>query len=110
MRSVPAPYRGAKLLPFFDYGWYRNEADLERLISECDVKTIIEVGCWFGVSTRHMAFCLPEGGKLYAVDHWKGSAEHQEGEIFWVPELPMLYEYFLSNVIHTGLVATIKFS
>ena len=107
MRSIPMPYRGAKLLPFFDHGWYRNGIHLERLILEWNVKTIIEVGCWFGESTRHMAFCLPEEGKLYAVDHWKGSSEHQEGGVHWHPELPMVYEYFLSNVIHVGLVDTI---
>jgi hypothetical protein len=50
-----------------------------------------------------MASLLPEGGKLYAVDHWLGSSENQPGQLAWSPKLPFLYEQFLSNVIHEGL-------
>jgi predicted O-methyltransferase YrrM len=64
---------------------------------------VIEVGCWFGFSTRHLATLLPPGGVVYAVDHWTGSLENQEGAHAWTPKLPYLYEQFLSNVIHENL-------
>jgi hypothetical protein len=68
---------------------------------------VIEVGCWFGLSTRHLATLLPPGGVVYAVDHWKGSSENQKGELAWTPKLPYLYEQFLSNVIHENLTERI---
>jgi hypothetical protein len=54
-----------------------------------------------------MARCLPENGIVYAVDHWKGSVEHQAGGSAWIPEVEHLYEYFLSNVIQAGLTRKI---
>ena len=65
-----------------------------------NVKTVIEVGCWLGASTRSIARLIPEDGKVYAIDHWKGSAEHQTVHAH---KLPTLYEQFLSNVIHEKL-------
>jgi hypothetical protein len=76
---------------------------MEALIETHHVKTIIEVGSFLGLSTRHIASHLPKGGKVYAVDHWKGSIEHQPGGSAWHPSLPFLYEQFLSNVIHAQL-------
>lgn len=99
----PEPYRNAEVLPFASHGWYYNGPQLEELILTNKVKTVIEIGCWLGTSTRHMASNLPKGGRLYAVDHWKGSGEHQPGQPYWIPEVSKLYEYFLSNVIHAGL-------
>lgn len=101
--NLPEPYRNAALLPFCPHGWYLNGPQLEILIRQHQVHDIIEVGSWLGLSTRHMASHLPQGGKLYAIDHWLGSQEHQPGQEHWRPELSMLYEYFLSNVIHAGL-------
>jgi hypothetical protein len=102
-QDLPPPYDTAEILPFFEHGWYSNGTHLEPLIKQNNVKTIIEVGSWLGTSTRHMASCLPENGILYAVDHWKGSEEHQVNQYFWIPELEHLYEYFLSNTIQSGL-------
>ena len=101
--DLPPPYDTAEILPFASHGFYSNAPQLQALIAKHQVKTIIEVGCWLGTSTRHMASCLPPGGIVYAVDHWKGSVEHQAGERAWIPEVPKLYEYFLSNIIHAGL-------
>jgi hypothetical protein len=100
---LPEPYNSVALLPFEPAGFYTHPQPLVRLFKSMQPKVVIEVGCWFGQSTRHMASLLPEGGVIYAVDHWRGSTEHQPGHPYWTPKLPYLYEQFLSNVIHEGL-------
>jgi hypothetical protein len=100
--SLAEPYSKISLLPFDPQGWYANGEQLESLIKSRKVKTIVEVGCWLGLSTRHMASILPPNGKLYAVDHWLGSIEHTTRPEF-SQILPCLYEQFLSNVIHAKL-------
>ncbi len=102
-QDLPPPYDTAEILPFANHGFYSNGPQLEALIVGHKIKTIIEVGSWLGTSTRHMASCLPEDGKVYAVDHWQGSLEHQPGQTAWIPELEHLYEYFLSNIIQANL-------
>lgn len=87
-----------ELLPFDERGMYINAVPMEKLIKERNVKTVFELGCWLGKSTRHIAQLLPDDGKVYAIDHWLGSAEHQQSL-----EIPRLYEQFLSNVIHAKL-------
>ncbi len=101
--DLPAPYNSIELLPFHSHSFYRNDKQIEALLRSNDIKTIIEVGSWLGDSTRHMASLLPPGGKVYAVDHWKGSAENQPGQTYWIAQVAYLYEQFLSNVIHAGL-------
>ncbi len=98
--ELPSPYRDVEeLLPFSDHGWYGNAVPMERLFKEYPIKTVIEVGSWLGLSTRHLATLVPEGGVVYAVDHWQGSSEHQaETKV-----LSTLYQQFLSNTIHAGL-------
>jgi predicted O-methyltransferase YrrM len=103
-KELPEPYNSiTELLPFEPQGWYRHAKIMEMLFDKYKPKVVIEVGCWFGESTRHLASLLEEGGKLYAVDHWLGSSEHQPGQPVWNPKLPYLYEQFLSNVIHAKL-------
>lgn len=102
-QDLPEPYNTAQILPFDSHGFYGNGLQLESLIKTNHVKIVIEVGCWLGASTRHIASLLPPEGKVYAVDHWKGSVEHQPGNANWYHALPVLYEVFLSNVIHAGL-------
>ena len=102
-QELPPPYNTAEILPFADIGFYSNAGHLEAVIKKYRVKTIIEVGSFFGTSTRHMASLLPEDGIVYAIDHWQGSIEHQKGEGAWFPEVERLYEYFLSNTIQAGL-------
>lgn len=101
--NLPEPYKSAQLYPFDPRGWYNNGNHLEELIKQYSVTNIIEVGSWLGASTRHMASLLPDDGKIYAVDHWQGSVEHQPGNWAWDKVLPFLYDQFLSNVIHTEL-------
>lgn len=102
-QDLPPPYNTAEILPFADIGFYSNAEHLEALIKTHRIKTIIEVGSFFGTSTRHMASLLPDDGIVYAIDHWQGSIEHQKGETAWFPEVERLYEYFLSNTIQAGL-------
>jgi len=100
--NLPEPYRSVPLMPFNPGGWYSNASQIEALFKTNKINVAIEVGCWLGLSTRHIARILPSGGKLYAVDHWQGSIEHQAS-----PELSTLYEQFLSNVVHAGLTHVI---
>lgn len=101
--SLPEPYNSIRVRPFDPDGWYYNAVQMEKIIRENNVKIVVEVGCWLGKSTRHIASLLPEGGKVYAVDHWLGSPIQQEGQRFWNPILPYIYQQFLSNVIHENL-------
>jgi predicted O-methyltransferase YrrM len=97
--ALIAPYNDLKeVLPFNPKGMYINQIPIEQLIKKKKPKIVVELGCWLGQSTRHIASLLPEDGKVYAVDHWLGSEEHQHSL-----ELSTLYEQFLSNVIHTNL-------
>jgi predicted O-methyltransferase YrrM len=100
--NLPEPYRSVKLMPFNPEGWYVNSDQMESLFKQTKINVAIEVGCWLGLSTRHIATLLPPDGKLYAVDHWLGSIEHQDRL-----SLPTLYDQFLSNVIHAGLTHVI---
>lgn len=100
--NMPEPYRSIKKLPFDPHHYLMeiNRAELIRLVTKYQPRTIVEVGVWLGTSASVMASCMPEGGKLYAVDHWLGSYDHQDN-----PHLKnkSLYQQFLSNVIHNGL-------
>ncbi len=99
--QMPEPYCSINDLPFDGHGWFGNAEYLEHQISHKKPKVIIEVGSWLGCSTRFMAGMLPRGGKLYAVDTWKGSPN--EPLHLQDPRMPYLYQLFLSNVKHAGL-------
>lgn len=101
--DLPEPYNSIEVLPFDPQGWYANAQQITAIVQSRPIKTVIEVGSWLGASTRHIASIIPEGGKVYAIDHWLGSVEHQEGGSAYYKALPYLYEQFLSNVIHAGL-------
>lgn len=103
-QNLPEPYNQLKeLLPFDAQGWYSNEKEMKHLLKKHPVKVVFEVGSWLGLSTRHIARHIPKDGKVYAIDHWLGSNEHQPGQEFWREKLPQIYEQFLSNVIHKKL-------
>jgi hypothetical protein len=92
------PYRSVQLRPYNLEGWYGNAMQIEKIFRENQIEVAIEIGCWVGLSTTHIASLLPTDGNLYAIDHWKGSVEHQG-----FSQLPTIYEQFLSNVIWLGL-------
>jgi predicted O-methyltransferase YrrM len=99
---MPEPYCSIADLPFDPHHFFDNGRQLEVCLKECKAQTVIEVGSWLGGSTRFMAARLPSGGKLYAVDTWAGSEEHQSDS-----RIPYLYQQFLSNVKHAKLTHTI---
>jgi len=119
--DLPEPYKSIKLLPYNLHGWYGNGEYIEEIMKKYDIHTVVEVGSWAGQSTVHIASLLAENGKLYAVDHWLGSEEHQIKKPWfrflpWVRKKyrsqlklsganlqPKIYQLFLSNVIHKGL-------
>lgn len=102
--ALPIPYNSLKhVLKFDDHGWYENAEWIAKLFAYNSINTVIEVGSWLGKSTRHIGQLLPTNGKVYAVDTWLGSVEHQLVETNVLSKLPTLYEQFLSNVIHAQL-------
>lgn len=101
--DLPEPYNTIDVLAYDPQGWYANTQEMANLLQSRPVKTVIEVGSWLGSSTRHIASVLPTGAKVYAIDHWLGSEEHQPGGSAYYTALPYLYQQFLSNVIHANL-------
>jgi hypothetical protein len=76
---------GPHIPPVFDY-----------LIPK-DAKLIVEIGSWLGTSIKYFAQICPQA-ELVAIDTWKGSVEHRNGEINDSSNiLPTLYEQFLVN-------------
>lgn len=105
MSEIPEPYRSIQVLPFDGHGWFVNEAQLHICLEVKPARVVIEVGSWLGKSTRFIASCIPEDGRVYAIDTWLGSP----GESVHMkdPRLPHLYQLFLSNVRHAGLTQKI---
>ena len=97
--GLPSPYDTVDPLPFNPQGWYINGPSMEWLLRRANAKVVIEVGSWLGLSTRHIAKTIPEGGVVYAVDHWMGSPNEDNSPF----DIPNLYRQFLSNVIHENL-------
>jgi predicted O-methyltransferase YrrM len=110
LTDLPPPYCDLKeLYPYDDFGWFAPDKEkvIGNLIRDNNVKVVVELGSLLGKSTRFIAKCLPDGGKIYAVDHWLGNIEHHEPN---VPKrqpiyskMDTLYERFLSNIIHEKL-------
>ena len=100
--KLPEPYRSITPLPFDGDGWFYNKHQLLKLFKSNDIKNVIEVGSWLGLSTRFFAEQLPRKGKVYAVDNWLGSSEHVGDK-----KLEKLFHQFLSNAIHTNLAKKI---
>jgi len=106
--ELPPPYDSVEVIPPDYHGWFANRSQLAEIFENEEIHTVIEVGTWLGKSAMWMARRLPEGGKLYAVDHWLGSEEHQLDNCDHEKYAPhraigYLYQQFLSNVIHRGL-------
>jgi len=107
------PYRDLKkILPYKSTigVYYSNGFEIEEIFSKHPIRQALEVGSFLGTgSTAHIGRLLQskKNAKLFAVDHWLGSTEHQIGEGAYDPILPLLYEQFLSNMIHLNLKGTV---
>lgn len=100
---MPTIYDIINTLPFEAHNWFFNEKPLAEIFDQVEIKTVIEVGSWFGGSTRWFAKQLPEDGYVIAVDTWKGSAEHQPGANCHHQKLDQLYHQFLANCVHENI-------
>lgn len=91
---------------------------MEQLVSEIGrPRIVIEVGSYMGSSTAHLASLVhPDGGKVYAVDWWRGlnylqekpvPGSHQSGYGHSIPDGRDMYQQFLSNMIHLGFSKTV---
>ena len=77
----------------------------------CRLGPLLEIGSYCGRSTIYLALaCREVGGLVYAVDHHRGSEEHQPGEAFHDSELvdPRTgrldtFQAFRSNLLRAGL-------
>ena len=60
----------------------------QRAAESCSNLPALEVGSYCGKSTIYLATALkPMAGTVYAVDHHRGSEEHQPGELYHDAEL-----------------------
>lgn len=88
-------------LPFDPAGYFATEFPLDKILKEREVRTVIELGCWAGASTRFFGHRVGEKGKVYAIDHWHGTPQHR-GELS-DERLDHIFQVFLSNVCHVEL-------
>lgn len=91
-------------------GWLsENEARVlqkytieQQEISKLD---LLEIGSWKGLSSIVIASLLSEDRRLWIVDHFQGSLEHQQGQRFYTPpkytrrSKLWIYPELLENVI-----------
>lgn len=60
----------------------------EHALQACAAGPVLEIGSYCGKSTICLGLaCQRQGGTLFALDHHRGSEEHQPGEMFHDPEL-----------------------
>lgn len=79
-------------LPQLDKGWFTGHEFLKEHLDE-NAQIVVELGSWLGKSAKFFLNQCPNAFVI-AVDHWKGSREHQ---IRFESLLPNLYETFLVN-------------
>ena len=71
--------------------------ELKRLAELAQgVSAVAEIGCYMGRSTK--ALSLAAGGRVYAVDTWRGSDEDNEGEKTKTTTPEILYAKFCGNL------------
>jgi predicted O-methyltransferase YrrM len=77
--------------------------------------TVVELGSWKGRSTKALSGGLPNGGRLYAVDHWKGSESERLTDQQEATKIgpDAMYEAFRRNLsveIESGKVVPVRMS
>lgn len=83
------------------YGWFpkENEETLAKIIKENNVKTVIEIGCFLGKSTK---FFVEQGCTVISIDTFKGANDLNKCKEV-IKRLPNLYEQFLFNIKELGI-------
>lgn len=94
-------YESIEMIPFDRCGYFAAVYALDQIFKEKEIHSVIELGSWAGTSTRFFAYRVGETGKVYAIDHWMGTPNHN-GESR-DPRLPYIYQLFLSNIKHADL-------
>jgi predicted O-methyltransferase YrrM len=99
MKGQGFPYDAIDPLPPNPFHWFHaeNRGYLETIVRALPVRTVVELGSFLGHSTCAIAGWLPEGGRVFAVDHWLGQP-YYPAEVQRIP----YFHQFLSNVIHAG--------
>lgn len=65
-----------------------GEALYRHALQACRLGPVLEVGSYCGKSSIYLGLaCRESGSCLFALDHHRGSEEHQRGELFHDPEL-----------------------
>lgn len=60
----------------------------EQALRACAQGPVLEIGSYCGKSTIYLGLaCRQNNGTVFALDHHRGSEEHQRGEFFHDPEL-----------------------
>jgi SAM-dependent methyltransferase len=85
-------------------GWM-SEPEIAWLKAHAATRfAIAEVGCWMGTTTRELAAVAR--GKVFAIDTWQGSAEHQK--MLEGLGSDWLYQQFLANVQDCGNIVPVR--
>lgn len=98
-------------------GWGGDDPILARWVADCaaDAETVVEVGCWRGLSTITLAQAAPRA-TLWCVDTWLGSDEFwlgtEAGQPAWDLRLrhgyPRVYDEWLTNLAAAGLTDRVR--
>jgi hypothetical protein len=87
----------------FNHGWFlQTHVNVFTKIITDKVKVIIEIGSWYGASTRWLAETAPANAKIYAIDMWDDNFILQDdhytsNKYSMISEHP-LYDTFLVNL------------
>lgn len=94
-----------------------DEAEaLYQHASQCSKRgPVLEIGSYCGKSTIYLGLaCQPNDGTVFALDHHRGSEEHQAGEFFHDPDLydageglMDTFKEFRRNIAQAGLNETV---
>lgn len=91
-------------------GWLDGKGveNLYRYTLKAPVSNVVELGSWKGRSTSCLAFAIQDRneGRVYAVDTWRGSSEHQNILKSYVED--QLYNEFIKNMKQLNLLDYIE--
>jgi predicted O-methyltransferase YrrM len=91
------------------------QALYDSALQTCALGPVLEIGSYCGKSTIYLGLaCQQENGTVFALDHHRGSEEHQLGEFFHDPDLydegaglMDTFREFRRNIRNAGLNETV---